>query len=100
MEFEWDARKAARNRRKHGVTFEEASSVFGDPLAAIFDDEGHSIDESRELIIGHSEQTRLLIVSFTERGERIRIISARQATRTERSDYEKGKGAASNEAEV
>ncbi len=88
IEFEWDPRKAAANARKHGVTFEEAASVFGDPLAAIFTDEAHSTGELREIIIGHSERNRLLLVSFAERAERIRIISARSATRRERRDYE------------
>jgi uncharacterized DUF497 family protein len=88
LEFEWDSKKASANRKKHGVTFEEATTVFGDPLAAIFDDEGHSIGELREIIIGHSDQDRLLLVSFMERGETIRIISARCATKRERHDYE------------
>lgn len=88
LEFEWDQSKAASNRKKHGVTFEEASSVFGDPRAAIFDDPGHSIEEQREILIGHSDRNRLLIVSFTERGEKIRIISARRASKRERKDYE------------
>ena len=66
------------NRRKHGISFDEASTVFGDPLAAIFDDEAHSQGESREIIVGHSVRERLLLVSFTMRGEAIRIISARQ----------------------
>jgi uncharacterized DUF497 family protein len=88
IEFEWDAQKAETNRTKHGVSFEEAATVFGDPLAAIFDDETHSADEQREIIIGHSDQNRLLLVSFTERAERIRIISARRATKRERRDYE------------
>ena len=88
LEFEWDIRKARANLRKHGVTFEEALTVFGDPLAAIFPDEAHSIGEERELIIGHSDRGRLLLVSFTERGTTIRIIGARLATRRERRDYE------------
>jgi hypothetical protein len=87
--FEWDSRKATRNIRSHGVSFDEASTVFDDPLAAIFDDETHSADEVRELIIGHSIAGRLLLVSFAERpGEMIRLISAREATREERQDYE------------
>jgi uncharacterized DUF497 family protein len=89
--FEWDSNKAASNQRKHGVTFEEASTVFGDPLAVIFDDEEHSADEPREIIIGHSSRQRLLLVSFTERGaDLIRIISARKANKRERRDYEEG----------
>jgi hypothetical protein len=88
--FEWDSRKASTNIRKHGVSFDEASTVFDDPLAAIFDDETHSTAEARELIIGHSLTGRLLLVSFAERpGEMLRLISARVATRKEREDYEK-----------
>jgi uncharacterized DUF497 family protein len=87
-EFEWDARKAAENLKNHGVAFDEALTVFADPLAKIFDDPDHSADEPRELIIGHSAQQRLLIVSFTGRGRRTRIIGARQATARERTDYE------------
>ena len=85
--FEWDEDKARSNIRKHGVTFEEASTVFADPLAIIFSDEAHSDDELREILIGPSNEGRLLMVSFTER-EAIRIISARQATKRERRDYE------------
>ena len=88
MEFEWDDGKATANQRKHGVTFAEAASVFADPLAAIFADPDHSEDEVRELLIGHSERNRLLIVSFTERGEYIRIISARVASAGERRRHE------------
>ena len=88
LEFEWDAKKAATNERKHAVTLEEASTVFGDALAFIFDDEAHSADEQREIIIGHSERNRLLLVCYTERARKIRIISARRATRRERNDYE------------
>lgn len=88
LEFEWDGAKASLNERKHRVTFEEASSVFGDALAVIFDDEWHSTEELRELIVGHSDRNRLLIVSFTQRQGRIRIISARRATKQERQDYE------------
>lgn len=87
--FEWDSRKALSNLKKHDVSFDEASTVFDDPLAAIFSDEAHSSVEVRELIIGHSIAGRLLVVSFTERtGEMLRLISARVATRTERQDYE------------
>jgi uncharacterized DUF497 family protein len=88
VEFEWDAEKANANRRKHGVTFEEAATIFGDAMAAIFSDEAHSIDELREIIVGTSDRHRLLIVSFTEREGRVRIISARRATKRERHDYE------------
>ncbi len=87
--FEWDQRKARASVRGHGVDFAEAASVFGDPLARIFLDEDHSAEEQREIIIGHSAVGRLLIVSFTERAEdRIRIITARPATRGEQKDYE------------
>jgi uncharacterized protein len=88
VEFEWDEAKAAANLVKHGVAFHEALTVFNDPLAAIFDDEWHSLEEYREFIIGHSDQSRLLIVWFTERSNRARIIGARLATRREREDYE------------
>ena len=87
-EFEWDEEKATWNLRKHGVAFEEALKVFADPLARIFDDPDHSESERRELIIGHAANERLLVVSFTERGSRTRLISARQATAQERQDYE------------
>jgi uncharacterized DUF497 family protein len=87
--FEWDERKAAINFKKHGVSFDEAETVFRDPLACIFDDEWHSTDERREIIIGHSDRNRLLIVCFTERAlEVIRIFSSRPATKKERKDYE------------
>jgi uncharacterized DUF497 family protein len=91
LRFEWDQDKAASNEKKHRVTFDEASTVFADSLAVIFDDEEHSIDETREIIIGHSDFSRLLLVSFTERGKDvIRIISARKATKKERRNYEEG----------
>jgi hypothetical protein len=76
MKFEWDQSKAVSNLKKHSVSFEEAETVFDNPLAVIFDDEAHSIDEQREIIIGHSQQNRLLLVSFTQRSSSIRIISA------------------------
>jgi uncharacterized DUF497 family protein len=88
MEFEWDQSKAAANLKKHGVSFEEAKTVFDNSLAVIFDDEAHSVDEQREIIIGHSRQNRLLLIAFTERSGNVRIISARLATRKEREDYE------------
>jgi uncharacterized DUF497 family protein len=88
-EFEWDEDKAATNLARHGLSFEEALTVFDDPLAAIFDDERHSAGELREIIIGHSSQDRLVLVSFTERPKAIRIISARPTTRREREKYEK-----------
>lgn len=90
VRFEWDRHKAAINIRKHrGVGFDEASTVFDDPLAVIFDDENHSVDEAREIIIGRSTTSRLLLVYFTERArDVIRISSARLATQKERKDYE------------
>lgn len=88
MNFEWDESKVDANLKKHGVSFEEAATVFDNPMAVIFDDEAHSIDEQREIVIGHSRKNRLLLVSFTERSNSIRIISDRLATRKEREDYE------------
>jgi uncharacterized DUF497 family protein len=88
MRFEWDDVKAAANRRRHGVSFREAASVFTNPLARIFDDEDHSADELRKIMIGHSRVGRLLVISYTVHGEAVRIISARKATRNERKDYE------------
>ena len=90
MRFDWNKNKAASNLRKHKVSFEEAATVFGDPLSDTFDDPDHSAEEQRFLIIGHSEQGRLLFVSHTDDGETIRIISAREPTRTERELYEQG----------
>ena len=88
LRFEWDPEKAAANLTKHGVSFEEGLTVFSDPLARLFDDEDQSMEEAREIIIGHSTQDRLLLVCFTARGASIRIYSARRATRRERQDYE------------
>jgi uncharacterized DUF497 family protein len=82
IEFEWDARKAAANIRRHGVAFEEATSVFADPLARIFDDPDHSVDERREIIVGYSSRPRLLVVGFADRSGRVRVIPARRATRS------------------
>lgn len=93
VQFEWDRRKAASNLRKHGVSFDEGSAVFRDELAWIFDDEAHSAQEQREIIIGHSTRHRLLLVCFTEKAENVvRIISARLATKREREDYEENRG--------
>ena len=89
--FEWDAGKAAQNVRKHGVPFEEARSVFADALSLTIPDPDHSDREVRWLQLGMSNQYRLLVVSCTERGDRIRIISARLATKRERRDYEEGR---------
>ena len=90
VNFEWDPEKAAYNLETHGVSFAEATTVFGDPLSMLFDDPDHSLDESRALIIGRSYLDRLLIVSFTERVDSIRVISARELTPNERRDYENG----------
>jgi hypothetical protein len=90
LRFEWSASKARLNAEKHGVTFDEAATAFRDPLARIFDDPVHSSGEHRELLVGHSRRARLIVVSFAERGDRIRIISARNATKRERRDYEQG----------
>ena len=87
-EFEWDPYKATANLSKHGVGFREAATVFRDPQARIVADPRHSLGELRLAILGHSARGRLLTVMFTERGTRIRLISARKATRRERTDYE------------
>ena len=88
--FEWDARKAAANLKQHRVAFEDASTVFLDPLAITFPDPDHSLDERREITLGYTMKRDMVFVSHCERGERIRIISARPATRTERRQYEEG----------
>lgn len=90
MIFEWNARKAAANLKRHGVGFESASTVFRDPLAVTFPDPDHSPEEQREITIGLTMKGRVVFVSHCNRGERIRIISARFATRTERKQYEEG----------
>ncbi len=90
VEFEWDPTKTAANERKHGVTFPETATVFGDPLAATFDDPDHSVDEQRYITFGMSQSNRLLVVSHSDRGDRVRIISARRMTRQETSIYERG----------
>lgn len=86
--FEWNPRKATSNLAKHGIDFPEAITVFSDPLASIFDDDDHSEDEKREIIVGHSSRGRLLFVCFTEQRNVIRIFSARSATKQEKEDYE------------
>jgi uncharacterized DUF497 family protein len=88
--FEWDARKASANVRKHRVTFEQAATVFNDPAALTFADPDHSDEEFREITIGHTSQGRLLFVSHCERAGRMRIIGARPASRAERKQYEEG----------
>lgn len=90
MNFEWNENKAATNRSKHGVSFEEAQTVFDDPLYVDFYDPDHSDEEDRYIIVGESRRGRLLIVSYTERGKTIRLISAREVTRKEREVYEEG----------
>jgi uncharacterized DUF497 family protein len=90
--FEWNERKDRANRKKHGVSFSEAALIFADPLAKIFPDEDHSVDEYREIIIGHSPANRLLVISFTESAtDVVRIISARRATKREQQDYEENR---------
>jgi uncharacterized protein len=89
-QFEWDAKKATANLRKHGVSFDEGVSAFGDPLSILLPDPDHSTAEERQLVLGMSSNNRLLVVAFVERPPRTRIISARLATRRERRDYEEG----------
>jgi len=91
VDFEWDSQKADINDKKHGVSFEEASTVFGDYLSFTYPDSTHSILEERYIIIGLSGENRILVISHTQRGESIRIISARQATNRERDFYESKK---------
>ena len=90
MQFEWDDSKAQGNARKHGVTFDEALSAFYDMRQVAFYDPDHSDDEDREILIGHSKNGRLLLVVYTVRGDTVRIISARRATRKEAEDYARG----------
>ncbi len=90
LKVEWDEDKARSNARKHGVTFEEAVTVFGDVLAMTIHDSDHSDDEDRYIIMGEADQQRLLVVSFTDREDAIRIISGRVANRRERKKYEEG----------
>jgi hypothetical protein len=87
--FEWDRKKAELNLLKHSVGFDEASTVFGDPLALLMPDPDHSVGEMRYILLGMSNRQRLLVVAFAERPPRTRLISARRATRQERSKYEK-----------
>ena len=86
--FRWDETKAEANAHKHGVSFDEAQTVFLDDWAVVFPDPDHSGREERSLIVGTSFSSRLLVVSFTERDDTIRLISARKATRAERKNYE------------
>jgi uncharacterized protein len=88
LQFTWDPQKAAANLRKHGVGFPEAATAFADPLSLTIADPDHSVGEERFVLIGQSERRRLVVVAHLERGELIRIISARPATRPERKTYE------------
>jgi uncharacterized protein len=90
VRFEWDPRKAAGNVKKHGISFQEAATVFGDPLAITFQDPDHSEEEERQMTFGLSLQKRLIVVSHTQRKDRTRIISARPMDRKERVIYEEG----------
>ena len=90
MRFDWDPKKAAANLKKHEVSFQEAATVFGDPLAITFQDPDHSEDEERQLTFGLSLQRRLIVVSHTERKDVTRIINARLMKRKERAIYEEG----------
>jgi uncharacterized DUF497 family protein len=87
LHFCWDDRKAVINKRKHGITFEEAVTVFVDPLARVYDDPDHSDGEARFILVGFALAGRLLLVVHVERGDKIRIISARKPTARERKDY-------------
>jgi hypothetical protein len=90
MEFEWDETKAAANLSKHGISFDEAQTVFNDPLYVDFYDPDHSFEEHRYLIVGVSQRGRLLLVSYAERDDIVRLVSAREATCAEREVYEEG----------
>jgi uncharacterized DUF497 family protein len=90
MKFEWDRGKAKSNLSKHGVSFEEAATVFGDPLSLTISDPGHSDEEDRFVTIGVSSKLRTIVLVHTDRGDHVRIVSARQATTRERKDYEEG----------
>lgn len=90
MDYEWDDGKAKVNLEKHGVSFDESKTVFDDPLYVDFYDPDHSHDEHRYIIIGESSRGRLLLVSYTERGGTLRLISSREATPAERQVYEEG----------
>lgn len=90
MLFDWDRKKARTNLRDHKVSFQEAATVFGNSLSETFNEPDHSIGEQRFIIIGHSENGRLFFVSYTDDGETVRIISARELTSAERKQYEEG----------
>jgi len=88
MRFAWNQKKAAGNLSKHGISFEEAATVFGDPLSDTFPNPDHSLEEHRFVIIGSSESGKILVVAHTDDGELVRIISAREVTHGERKSYE------------
>jgi hypothetical protein len=88
MQFEWDPRKDRANVAKHGVAFAEAARAFGDPLSVVVPDPDHSVGEARYILFGRADTGRYLVVGFTERGARLRLISARPMTRRERTAYE------------
>jgi len=90
MRFAWDQKKASNNLTKHGISFDEAATVFGDPLSNTYPDPQHSMEEQRFIIIGVSEQGRIILVAHTDDGETVRLISAREATSGERKYYEEG----------
>lgn len=90
LSFEWDPEKAGANLAKHGVSFPEAATAFGDPLSIVIADPAHDEDEHRWILLGMTHQGRLVVVAHAERGGSIRLISARLAVRRERSDYEQG----------
>jgi len=91
MKFEWDPQKAESNQKKHSISFQEAASVFGDALSITYPDPDHSVREHRFITVGTSQSGRALMVAHTDRGNNVRIISARKATRKERRYYEEGK---------
>jgi len=88
MEFEWNSKKARSNFNKHGISFDEASTVFEDTLATVYEDPDHSVEERRFLMIGLSSKGQLLHIAFADRGERIRIVNARKVTKKEKRLYE------------
>jgi hypothetical protein len=92
LTFEWNEKKAAANLRKHGVSFEEAASAFGDPLSLTIPDPEHSGDEERRVLLGMTERHRLVVVAHTEQADTVRLISARLARPAERRDYEERQG--------
>ncbi len=96
LRFDWDPEKARLNNRRHRVTFDEAQTAFDDPHARIIDDPDHSFEEARAVLLGYTKRDRLLVVVYTERGDVIRLISARKATGKERKTYEENFGKQAN----